>query len=41
MVLARKLVDVLIDADVPFEKALDALDAAEDILESETKPVKT
>ncbi len=36
--LGRKLVNVLIEANVTFGKAIAALDAAEDILENETRP---
>jgi len=36
--LGRNLVNVLIEANVTFGKAIAALDAAEDILEDETRP---
>ncbi len=38
--LGRKLVNVLIEANVTFGKAIAALDAAEDILEDETRPIR-
>jgi len=40
LALSRKLVNVLIDANIPFGEALDALDAAENILKAETRPIK-
>lgn len=36
--LGKKIVNILVAADVPYAKALDALEAAESILEGETKP---
>lgn len=40
LALGRKLVDVLIETNVSFGEALNALDAAENILKAETKPIK-
>lgn len=37
--LGRKLVTLLIQEDVSYRVAIDALDAAEDLLTRETKPV--
>lgn len=37
--LGRKLVAVLVASDVTYKKALDALEAAADLLEAETAPV--
>lgn len=39
LALGRKLVDVLVEANVPYGAALNALDAAETILKTETKPI--
>lgn len=38
MGLGRKIVNILVEANVPYVKALDALEAAESILEGETRP---
>lgn len=39
MEIGKKLVDVLIESNVTYSKALDALDAALNILGDSTKPV--
>ena len=39
--LGRKIIDLLIQEDVSYRVAIDALDAAENILAKETKPVST
>lgn len=39
MAIGRKLVAVLVESNVTYSKALDALSAALDILGDETKPI--
>lgn len=41
MAIGKKLVDVLVESNVTYSKALDALEAALNILGDNTKPVIT